>query len=76
MSPFIRSNQYSQSASQYKDFSATQLFCPKCRQATPVRERLLLVLPDGDLYEYLCVYCGTSLGEKRVKQQHPVQLIY
>ena len=30
----------------------------------PVRERLLLVLPDGDLYEYLCQQCGSSLGSK------------
>ena len=61
---------------QYKDFTATELFCPKCRQATPVRERLLLVLPDGDLYEYRCVYCGTSLGEKRVKGEPNIQLMF
>lgn len=30
----------------------------------PVRERLLLVLPDGDLYEYLCQGCGGSVGSK------------
>lgn len=65
-----------QQPEQYKDFNATQLFCPKCRQATPVRERLLLVLPDGDLYEYRCVYCGTSLGEKRVKQQSNLRIVY
>jgi hypothetical protein len=39
-----------------------------------VREHLLLVLPDGDLYEYRCAYCGTSLGEKRVKEQVPIQI--
>ena len=48
----------------YEDFSATELYCPKCRAAVPVRERLLLVLPDGDLYEYRCVRCGTPVGEK------------
>ena len=32
----------------------------------PVRERLLLVLPDKDLYEYLCTGCGGSLGERAV----------
>ena len=32
----------------------------------PVRERLLLVLPDKDLYEYLCTGCGESLGEREV----------
>ena len=65
-----------QAQAQYKDFTATELYCPKCRQATPVRERLLLVLPDGDLYEYRCVYCGTSLGEKRVKGESNIQLVF
>ena len=77
MNPFDNVNPYTaQQQSQYKDFAATELFCPTCRQATPVRERLLLVLPDGDLYEYRCTYCGTSLGEKRVKEQTPIQLVY
>ena len=69
-------NPYQQNASQYKDFAASELFCPKCRQSMPVRERLLLVLPDGDLYDYRCVRCGTSLGEKRVKNQQPIQIVY
>jgi hypothetical protein len=74
---FFRQPKYpSQAQAQYKDLTATQLFCPKCRQATPVRERLLLVLPDGDLYEYLCAQCGTSLGTKRVKEQPNIQIIY
>ncbi len=73
MNPFDRDNPPPQAGQQYKDFTATELFCPNCRQATPVRERLLLVLPDGDLYEYLCTYCGTSLGEKRVKEQVQIQ---
>jgi hypothetical protein len=30
-----------------------------------VRERLLLVLPDGELYEYLCSACGASVGKRR-----------
>jgi hypothetical protein len=33
----------------------------------PVRERLLLILPEGEKYEYLCVRCGTSVGDKIVK---------
>jgi len=33
----------------------------------PVRERLLLVLPDGYLYEYLCVNCGEVVGDKKTK---------
>ena len=49
---------------QYGSFRASLLYCPKCRQATPTRERLLLVLPNGNLYEYLCQQCGTSTGSK------------
>lgn len=35
----------------------------------PVRQRLLLFLPDGELHEYLCQRCGTSLGTRTVRQQ-------
>lgn len=59
----------------YKDFDATQLYCPKCRSAMPVRKRLLLVLPDGDKYEYRCARCSESLGTKLDRQQQPVTCI-
>ena len=51
---------------QFKNFTASELYCPKCRQAQPVRERLLLVLPSGELYEFLCARCATSLGKRTV----------
>ena len=51
---------------QYQDFSATELYCHHCRASMPVRERLLLVLPDGYLFEYLCQECGEVLGDKKV----------
>ena len=51
--------------SQYGSFDATELFCPTCRQARPVRQHLLLVLPSGNQYEYRCSVCGTSVGAKR-----------
>jgi DNA-directed RNA polymerase subunit RPC12/RpoP len=54
---------------QYKDFDATELFCLACGKAVPVRKRLLLVLPGGDKYDYTCVYCGASVGEKTVTDQ-------
>ena len=54
---------------QFRSFRASALYCPQCRQATPVRERLLLVLPDGNLYEYCCVHCGTSTGSKTEKEK-------
>jgi len=44
--------------------NAQTLFCPKCNQAQPVREKLLLVLPSGDKYAYFCRVCGEELGSK------------
>jgi hypothetical protein len=51
---------------QFGKFTASELYCPKCRISQPVRERLLLVLPSGDLHEFLCSQCGTSLGKRTV----------
>lgn len=59
----------------YKNFEATTLFCPRCKMATPVRKRLLLVLPDGDKYEYVCAQCGSSVGDKIEKEAHDFQFI-
>ena len=51
---------------QFERFTATELYCPACRKSQPVRERLLLVLPRAELYEYRCVQCGASLGSREV----------
>jgi hypothetical protein len=51
---------------QFGAFTASELYCPKCKMARPVRERLLLVLPSGELYEFLCTGCGSSLGKRTV----------
>ena len=59
----------------YKEFDATELYCPKCKQAVPVRKRLLLVLPEGDKYEYLCVYCSETVGTKIDRQDKPLTII-
>ena len=61
--------------SQFQSLNATLLFCPTCKEATPVRERLLLVLPSGNKYEYRCAHCGTSTGEKTDQEQQGSQLI-
>ena len=53
-------------ASQFGDFVASELYCPRCAVSQPVRQRLLLILPDGELYEYCCRRCGTVLGQRRV----------
>ena len=51
---------------QFESFKASRLYCRKCEKSMPVRERLLLILPEKDLYEYLCTGCGQSLGEREV----------
>lgn len=50
---------------QYRDFLATHLYCPTCKGSMPVVERLILILPDGYLYEYSCRECGEVLGDKK-----------
>ena len=49
----------------FEEFQASVLFCSRCRAPRPVRERLLLVLPDGDLYEYVCTACGDAVGSRK-----------
>ncbi|HWP59455.1 MAG TPA: hypothetical protein VNL14_16295 [Candidatus Acidoferrales bacterium] len=51
-------------AKSFDQFNASLLYCNTCKRAMPVRERLLLVLPDGELYDYLCQGCGNSVGSK------------
>jgi hypothetical protein len=53
----------------YKDFDATELFCSQCKRAVKVRKRLLLILPEGEKYDYSCVYCGASVGDKMVTER-------
>lgn len=59
---------------QYEDFNASALYCARCKRAMPVRSRLLLVLPDGELHEYLCQACGSSLGTKTMRQARQPRL--
>lgn len=51
----------------YDQFNASLLYCNKCGRAMPVRQRLLLVLPDGELYDYTCQGCNSSVGSKTEK---------
>lgn len=51
---------------EFEEFQASVLLCGRCNAPRPVRERLLLVLPDGELREYLCQACGGSVGSRRV----------
>lgn len=50
---------------QFKNFGATHLYCNNCAKSMPVREKMLLELPDGALFDYLCVGCSESLGTRK-----------
>jgi hypothetical protein len=58
----------------FEEFQASVLFCARCRAPQPVRERLLLVLPDGELHEYLCRVCGASVGSRKISAAQPLVL--
>jgi len=60
---------------QFEELEASMLFCPKCKEAVPVRKKLLLVLPEGDKYDYLCTQCGNSIGSKITKEEIPIQFV-
>ncbi len=59
----------------YEQFEATSLYCPHCREAVRVRKKLLLILPEGDEYEYLCTRCGSSVGIKLEKGKEEVGVL-
>ena len=54
------------SQQQFENFTASSLYCEKCKAAMPVRERLLLILPDKEIYDYLCTGCARSVGQREV----------
>ena len=60
----------------FKEFDATELYCSRCKRAVPVRKRLLIVLPEGDKYEYLCGFCSESVGTKIDRKNKSVSIIY
>ncbi len=60
---------------QFEEFQASVLFCGRCRQPRPVHERLLLILPEGELHEYLCSVCGDSVGSRKVEAPPPPLLL-
>lgn len=59
---------------QFEDFQATYLYCSSCGGSMPVQERLLLILPDGYLYEYFCTNCGQVVGDKKTKLKNDDKL--
>jgi len=73
--PYEKYAQQENTADAFKEFDATQLYCPRCKQAVPVRKRLLLVLPEGDKYEYLCAFCSKTVGTKIDRNVKPIKII-
>ena len=65
-----------ESKGQYDDFVATELYCAHCKASMPVKQRLILVLPDGYLYEYICPQCGEMLGDKTVSLTGKDKLLF
>lgn len=51
---------------QFETLRASSLYCNRCKKAMPVRERLLLILPEKEIFDYLCTGCGDSLGQREV----------
>lgn len=58
-------------AEAYREFEAETLFCPRCRRAVAVRKKLLLVLPTGTKYDYVCQECGAPVGGKLDRDPSP-----
>ena len=54
------------SQQQFENFTASSLYCEKCKAAMPVRERLLLIRPEKEIYDYLCTGCASSVGQREV----------
>ena len=54
------------SQKQFENFTASSLYCEKCKTAMPVRERLLLILPEKEIYDYLCTGCASSVGQREI----------
>lgn len=60
----------------FSQLNATELYCPNCRRAMPVRKILLLILPEGDKYHYTCCRCNESLGDTLIpRRESPTVLL-
>jgi hypothetical protein len=60
----------------FEQLEATLLLCPKCRVAVPVRKRLLLILPQGNKFEYICSRCASICGDKIEPDSPPPERRY
>jgi len=55
----------------FEQLEASLLLCPQCRVAVPVRKRLLLILPEGNKFDYVCTQCASVCGDK-IEPDYPV----
>ena len=53
----------------YQEFEAAELYCSHCKRSVPVRKKMLLVLSEGDKYDYVCTVCGSLVGGKMDKKE-------
>ena len=53
----------------YQEFEAAELYCSHCKRSVPVRKKMLLVLSEGDKYDYVCTVCGGLVGGKMDKKE-------
>ena len=58
-------------ADSFDQLEASLLLCPRCREAVPVRKRLLLILPQGNKFDYICTRCASVCGDK-IEPDRPV----
>jgi hypothetical protein len=56
----------------FQELQASVLYCQRCRAPQPVRERMLLYRPDGELHEYRCAACAAVLGSRKVTAPAPI----
>jgi hypothetical protein len=61
--------------SDFEEFEASELYCQRCKVSQPVRKRLLIILPSGNKYDYICSACGASLGSKMDDDQSAFEIL-
>ena len=59
----------------FEQLEASLLYCPQCRKAMPVRKKLLLILPEGNKFEYLCTTCSSLCGEKIERDEQKPRIL-
>lgn len=59
---------------QFEKMTATHLYCNNCGRSMPVQETLLLVLPDGELYDYRCAQCHESVGTRKETKRPSLEI--